>query len=537
MLVRIVILAVYLVVSLCLGFWVRRRSRSTAYFLAGRRLSPFLLTGTMVATNLSAFTIFGTSGIGYRQGLAFFPVMGFGTGFMALTFILIGGKIWELGKRYGLVTPAEMIHRLYNNRFLSVLFSLVLICFTLPYLALQPYAAGKVLHQLFGLSPAIGAGITTLIIILYTLRGGLKAIVLTDIFQGGLMLILLLLCLGLVASHFGGLGQAFGELARIEPELLSRQGVGGVYTPLLLGGYIFLWFFCDPMFPQIFQRFYAASSPRALQVCSVSYPVLCSIIFIIPISLGALGNLIFPGLDTGMSDSIMPLLLEHIGGDLFGTLVLTAGLAALMSTMDSQLLTLSSIFSRDLLPLCGLKRIGRWRWVNRGLVVGLAGVGLFIAVTCDTTILRLGLSAFTGLSVLFPCVIFGLYLQERAKALSGVFSILAGLGLVLLYHFKLLDFGSEFSAIPVMVVSTLVYLATQLWLVPELKVGRKGVLVIFGIGALLLLALAPFKVAYATGIHLWFPDWVWYFVGLSLVQSVGCLIYMLKVVKSRQAEV
>ena len=106
--IKIAVLAAYFLIVLGLGFVAKSRlgSSPSDYFLAGRGLKSFVLIGTMAATNFSAFTVFGASGAGYRDGMAFFPIMGFGTGFMALSFWLIGRKVWQLGRRHGLVTPA-----------------------------------------------------------------------------------------------------------------------------------------------------------------------------------------------------------------------------------------------------------------------------------------------------------------------------------------------------------------------------------------------------------------------------------------------
>ncbi|MGB5620020.1 MAG: hypothetical protein WBM78_24485, partial [Desulfobacterales bacterium] len=97
MLIKIAVFAAYFLVVLMIGIVARTRWKSTpeSYFLADRRLGTLVLLGTMVATNFSAFTVFGTSGAGYRDGYAFFPIMGFGTGFMAITFWIIGRRIWQ----------------------------------------------------------------------------------------------------------------------------------------------------------------------------------------------------------------------------------------------------------------------------------------------------------------------------------------------------------------------------------------------------------------------------------------------------------
>jgi hypothetical protein len=79
-----------------------------------------VLLGTMVATNFSAFTVFGASGAGYRDGYAFFPIMGFGTGFMAITFWIIGRRIWHclqcaLHPAGGLEHHATALHRDFQS--------------------------------------------------------------------------------------------------------------------------------------------------------------------------------------------------------------------------------------------------------------------------------------------------------------------------------------------------------------------------------------------------------------------------------------
>jgi SSS family solute:Na+ symporter len=105
-------------IILVIGFVARARWKAPpdSYFLADRKLGTLILLATMAATNFSAFTVFGTSGAGYRDGYAFFPIMGFGTGFMALTFWILGRKIWHIGRSRGLVTPPELMRDRYGSR-------------------------------------------------------------------------------------------------------------------------------------------------------------------------------------------------------------------------------------------------------------------------------------------------------------------------------------------------------------------------------------------------------------------------------------
>lgn len=358
MFVKITVLIAYFLTVLVIGLIARTRWKSSpaTYFLADRKLGTLVLIGTMVATNFSAFTVFGTSGAGYRDGYAFFPIMGFGTGFMALTFWILGRKIWKAGRERNLVTPPELIRALYNSPALSFIFALVMIFFTIPYLALQPMAAGYALEELVGLPYVYGCMLVTAIIGLYTLRGGMRAVAWTDLFQGTIMFILLLVSLIMIARHHGGFVVANQKVMASWPELFSRPGGSGKYTLGIWFSYILLWFFCDPMFPQLFQRFFTAKSDRNISRTMVLYPLICTVVFFMPIAVGVLGRLSFPDLAGKQADRILPMVLTLISGDAMAALVMAAGLAALMSTMDSQLLTLSSIFTHDVVPLVKKKK-------------------------------------------------------------------------------------------------------------------------------------------------------------------------------------
>jgi SSS family solute:Na+ symporter len=455
---RITVLVAYFACVLVIGFIARTRWKSSpeTYFLANRTLGTWVLLATMVATNFSAFTVFGTSGAGYRDGYAFFPIMGFGTGFMALTFWILGRRIWQIGREHGVVTPPELIRVVYGNRLLSFLFSLVMIVFTVPYLALQPMAAGYALEELVGLPYAKGCILVTAIIVLYTLRGGLRAVAWTDLFQGTLMAVMLGITLIVVARHHGGFGVANLKVLSVNPELFSRPGGLGKYTFGIWFSYMILWFFCDPMFPQLFQRFFSAQSEKDISRMMLFYPLICTTIFFMPISIGVLGRLSFPDLIGKEADRILPMMVNLASGDIMSALVIACGLAALMSTMDSQLLTLSSIFTRDIVPLAARRPV-KGHALGRLFVIFLSLAGLVLAYRPPATILHIATQTFTGLAVLFPTVIFGLYLK-RVKAAPAIVSIICGEGTMILYYFNLIPAGGFLPVIPVMITTFSTYL-------------------------------------------------------------------------------
>lgn len=532
MFIKVSVLCVYFLIVLAIGFIARTRWKSSpeTYFLADRKLGPLILLGTMVATNFSAFTVFGTSGAGYRDGYAFFPIMGFGTGFMALTFWIIGRKIWQVGRKHGLVTPPELVKELYQSPFLSFLCALVMIIFTIPYLALQPMAAGYALEELLGLPYFYGCIIVTGIILLYTLRGGLRAVAWTDLFQGMVLFLLLIASLIIVAWHHGGFIEANQKVLMSNPELFSRPGGLGKYTPGIWFSFMVLWFLCDPMFPQLFQRFFSAKNDHSISRIMIFYPLICSVVFFMPIAVGVLGHLSFPDLVGRQADRILPMVLISISGDFMAALVMAAGLAALMSTMDSQLLTLSSIFTRDVFPVFNKAR-KETSVVGRIFVVLLSLAGLSLAYSPPATILQIATQTFTGLAVLFPTVIFGLYFK-KVFSLAAILSIVCGEIALMCFYFKLFITDTFLPVIWVMITTFSVYLITHMLLLwrektlhiqmPEWLYDRY-VWLLFGI---FLLAMDFWAWGKVEPVFFGIPLWVGYFVILSALQTI-IMVYLI----------
>jgi SSS family solute:Na+ symporter len=128
-----------------------------------------------------------------------------------------------------------------------------------------------------------------------------------------------------------------------------------------------------------------------------------------------------------------------------------------MSTMDSQLLTLSSMFTRDVYPMLA-KRHVEATWPGKVFVLILGALGLFFAINPTSTIIHIATQAFTGLAVLFPTVLFGLY-SKKPRPLAALCSIIVGETLVVLSYAKVLPLGGFLPAVPVMAATFAVYLA------------------------------------------------------------------------------
>jgi len=538
---RSIIVVAYLVGILVVGALARRSDRGDeSFFLAGRTLGPFILLATMAATNFSGFTVLGFSGAGYRMGFAFYPVMAYGTALMAVSFLVIGVPVWRLGRRAGLVTPPELLRARHQSRPLSGVFGLAMAVFTVPYLAIQPMAAGYALEGILGIPYAAGAGLITALVLVYVLIGGLRAVARTDVVQGVAMTILLAAGLFVVARASGGFVAGLTRVAADSPAHFSRPGAGGGLALGLWASYMLLWSLADPMFPQLFQRFYAARGERSILRTMTLYPIVTGVLFFFPVAVGVLGRLHFPGLQGSETDQVLPLLMDRFGGDWLSALAVAGLLGAIMSTMDSQLLTLGSIVERDLMGLRdgGARggaeprggRAGRRAGLPaRATVAVLAVGGYLLALRPPATILAIATETFAGLAVLFPSVVAAIY-WRRASASWSLASILVGEAAVVLYHFKLMPTLGLLPAVPAVGLSALVILLGGAfrrtgdepppWWRGETSLGfsrssaRTWSAVLAGF---FVLSLGWWRVAAEPRLLLGLPTWVYYFFGLCVV--------------------
>ncbi len=451
---QFLVIAGYLLLTLVLGVLSFRASKETPtdFFLADRKTGAFVLFFTLIATNFSAFFFLGFAGAGYRIGYSYYGIMAFGTAFVALSFYFLGDKIRILGEKKGYITPPELIGGQTASQILKFVYLAVMVVFTIPYLAIQPIGAGLLLQEMTGgwASYFQGAVALTAIIIIYVFIGGMRSVAWTDVFKGVLMFTLMLAAVWIIGEHHGGLAEANKKAFLAKPELFSRSGAGVFFTHKLWFSYMLLWLLCVPMFPQMFTRFFMAGSSRPLKISAAVYPIVTAVLFIGPIIIGVLGHLSFPDLAGKAADNILPMMLNKFVPDWLAAFLMVGALAAFMSTMDSQLLALSSMLTRDVYMKFFKQdaQLGRQVLVGRILVVVLAIAGLAIAYQPPATIFQIATQAFTGLAVLFPTTVAVLY-WKNTSAVSCVVSIVVGEAMVVGFQTGFLSSDLSFGFLPV----------------------------------------------------------------------------------------
>jgi SSS family solute:Na+ symporter len=282
----------------------------------------------------------------------------------------------------------------------------------------------------------------------------------------------------------------------------------------------------------------AARDERSLKLTAVLYPLATGVLFFLPVAIGVMGRMVEPGLTGSRTDQILPMVVAKLLPPWLAAVAMAGGLAALMSTMDSQLLTLSSMIVRD-----GASLTRRSPFANRYskiVVLLLAAAGLALAFKPWAPILDIATETFTGLAVLFPVTLAAVY-WRKTNPWAGFASILAGETLVVLYHFKLLPAFGFLPVIPVILVAALVLVGgSLLW-----PANRQSAIVNRQLAEPLAQPTthgwrwaAVFGLVFLAANDFWawrrpqpsvlgLPFWLWYYVGLIL------LLFLLIVVMVR----
>ena len=458
-------LALFFSSLLILGYYAKKRSVDTTedYFLAGRNFGTIVLFFSLVATNFSAFTFLGFAGKSYTSGFGQYGIMAFGTGFMAISFYVIGRKVWQLGKKNEYITPAELVGKQLNSRVLKYVFMIVLIVFTIPYLATQAIGAGLLIMQLTEsmISWQFGAVATMIVLMVYTFFGGMRGSGWTDVLQGVLMITALILAFIFVAHGLGGITTANSLAIEKVPSAFSRPGLDGYFTIQIWFSFMILWLFADPMFPQLFSRFYTAKNEKSLKWSMVLYPIIVAIVFFIPVVIGVWAHGAGLILSASETDMVLPQMVRLFAPEGIYLFVMIGALAALMSTADSQLLSLATMFSHDLPFKKKFSEVRRGKFFIFLLVIGTI---LFILLGYDPSEGIMGTlvkSTFSGLAVLFPTVFAVLY-WKRTTAIACIFSIVVGELSIIIFELKLLPTFGFLPAIWSVLIATLTLIAVCL---------------------------------------------------------------------------
>ncbi len=235
---------------------------ATDYFIAGRKLSLWVFVLAATATSFSGWTFMGHPGLLYRDGFQY-AYASFYAITIPFTGVMFLKRQWILGKRYGFVTPGEMLSTYFKGDTIRLLTVLVALCFSIPYLGLQLRASGFLFNVLTdgALSVDVGMWMLSAIVFIYVASGGLRAVAYVDTLQC-VLLMAGITAIGIIAlSYVGGwtkLNEGIAALALFDPKKTpdgfshyvaipgviqwvstGPKAIGGAWTGIMVLTYMF----------------------------------------------------------------------------------------------------------------------------------------------------------------------------------------------------------------------------------------------------------------------------------------------------------
>ncbi|MEZ5977351.1 MAG: sodium:solute symporter family protein [Planctomycetota bacterium] len=411
-------LSLYVLAQLAIGVWVSRRIRTEEdFFVAGRRVGPLLAGASIFATWFGAETCIGAAGQTYTEGVGSHTVEPFAYGVcLLLSGLLFAAPLW----RRKIVTLADLFRTRYSPVVERVA-AILLVPSSVLWAAAQIYAFAHVLDSTsMHIEHDEGLAIAAIVVIVYTVFGGLLADIYTDVVQAGTLVV------GLVVVAFvcwGELASSGGVLAAVERSSELRAAT----VPPPSAWYAVLEGWSVPNFgsivaQELISRTVAARSEGIARAAGIGGGLAYLVVGLLPVLLGLVGPVLAPGLDDG--ELLLPSLArEHLHGVLF---VLFAGalVSAILSTADSTLLVASSLVARNLVDRPSFDERTRLRVARGGVVVfGLAAWGLSSFAESIYDLLEAA-SAFAS-SGIFVIVTFGLF-TKRGGTASALAALVLG---------------------------------------------------------------------------------------------------------------
>lgn len=426
-----------LVVIGWLGFRARKENSLRDFYLAGKGIGFVVLLLTLYSTQYSGNTLFGFTGKTYRVGFSWTMSIHFMTAIVVF-YLLLAPKLFRLAKQEGFITPTDFLQHRFGSPALSLLASFLMVVAIANFLLAQFIAMGNAIEGLTDYDPqrayAAGVIVLALIIVIYETLGGFRAVAWTDAIQGSVLLAGFVILLVLVLREFGSVEEATATIVERHPEKAAPPEWDLSCEWL---SYVLMVGIGGALYPQAIQRIYAAKSATVLRrsLCVMAFlPLTTALIALI---VGIMGLAHLPHLE--QTDTLLTVVCRRVQeGSLVGrwlvVVLFSAILAAIMSTADSVLLSISSmltkdIYGRHLNPNASDKHLTVAGKVLSWLLVALM---VYLAIVLrGTTLIKLLDRKFDLLVQLAPAFFLGLHWKalRSGPTLAG---IIAGLAIVLL---------------------------------------------------------------------------------------------------------
>ncbi len=410
--------------------WSTRKKNITIedYFVGGKRLGPIITSISYSASNSSAWTLLGVSGIAFSQGISTLWLVVGVIGGMFTSWLKVAPSIYEITKKKKLITIPQLIADGYHGserRNILIASSCIIIFSFTFYIASQFQGAGNALNDTFGLSIVESILLSAFVIYIYTYLGGYLAVSITDTIQGFLMAFTALIMPLMAISNIGGFTQLFEKLSMASSDFLSLSAgnIGLSALGLIVGHLgIGMGYFGQP---HLLSRFISVKDLKTLEKSRIYALIWFCIVFTGMWLLGIAGHFMIE--DLSNNENIFFRISNEVFHPAIQGVLLAAVISAIMSTADSQILVCSSSISIDLGIQNNSLKLSR---IITGVVILSSAL---IAIMIPDKIFSRVLFAWTAMGSAFGPSVISKILKWNINASSVLLSIIMGFVLAVLF--------------------------------------------------------------------------------------------------------
>jgi len=420
--VALTIFLLTLSLPILIGFLTLRRTRSLSDFLiGGRAMDKFVVALSAVSSGRSSWLVLGVSGMAYTRGTgAVWAVVGYIVAEL-FQFIYIGRPLRQESERYGSLTLLDYFESRFQDRLqvIRITGAIIIAIFLTAYVAAQFNAGAKALSTALDVHLLLALAFSGILILVYMVMGGYIAVAYNDVVRAVIMIIGLVVFPVYGLIQMGGVDALLATLARLNPAYVDPVSIGAGALIGFLG--IGLG---SPGQPHIVVRYMSVNDPARLRSAAVIGTFWNVVLGWGAVFIGLLGRAAVPAV-ANLPEQDPEMIFLVLSSDYFGPVLyglLVGGIfAAILSTVDSQLLVVASTFVRDLYEKVLRKDLeldeARKLRLSR-MVVILAGLAaIVIAYIAQDLVFWLVLFAWGGLgAALGPSLITSLYWRRTSRA-------------------------------------------------------------------------------------------------------------------------
>ena len=443
---QLTIFILYLVGMMAVGIYFYFRTKNMEDFaLGGRSVGPLPSGVSSVTSDMSGWLLLGLPGVALSAGMdAAWISIGLFIGFAAAWFIIARPLREETERLENSITIPTFLERKLGDPtgFLRLSLAIAILFFFVFYVSGGLVAGSKLFQSVFGLPRAWGIVIIFVAVIGYTFLGGYLAVTWTDVIQGCLMLIGLLVIPIMAIQQFGGLPKVIETINQESPNHLSLfTEVSGSRRTLLAILSNASWGFGYLGIPHIVVRYMGIKSPDKVPVAGTIAVVYVGVLMLMAVTSGLLGVAFFADSPLEDPEQVYLLLVNTVSHPVIGGLLLAAVVSAIMSTADSQLLVASTALTVDMIT----KKLDSKKQLlySRLTVLAVAVLALLLSFNENASVQGIVSYAWSGLAATCGAPLLLALTWKKTTYQGGIAGVIVGA--VITVGWKLLaDSGGVF---------------------------------------------------------------------------------------------